>query len=86
MYHNIAKGKNASLSLAFHENVFLCVWQFPMCLKHKPGKIYPLRPRVILMRHVLKNNQAWDAALGSVEVFGGSNEDHEEFYSHLYHA
>ena len=29
---------------------------------------------------------AWDAALGSIEVFGGSIEDHEEFYSHLYHA
>ena len=25
-----AKGKNASLSLAFHEEDVLCVWQFPM--------------------------------------------------------
>ena len=39
-----AKGKNASLSLAFHEEDVLVRMAISYVSKHKPGKIYPLRP------------------------------------------
>ena len=81
-----AKGKNASLSLAFQEDGVLVRMAISYVSEAQAWKNLSSSTADDFDEARAQNNKAWDAALGSVEVFGGSNDDHEEFYSHLYHA
>ena len=79
------QGKNASLSRIPMKKCSSVRMAILMCLKRRRKNLSSSTADDFDTARA-QNNQAWDAALGSIEVFGGSNEDHEEFYSHLYHA
>ena len=81
-----AKGKNASLSLAFQEEVVVVRMAISYVSEAQAWKNLASSTVANFDAARDQSKKAWDEVLGSIEIFGGSNDDQDEFYSHLYHA